>query len=649
MYLKRFLVLSLLSSFVFLIALFASNQDVDKKKFHTAQEHFAFSKKMAGPIGAGDYFLTAAHCKSCHGYDSLHYANIDSSGIDVNLYDDWQSTIMANSAKDPFWRAKVSHEILVNPGHTLELQDNCTSCHAPIGNYTSKYKGLAAHYTLGTMYVDSLGLDGVSCVSCHAVADSLSLGAVFSGRIPYDTNRTIYGPFTFPMAGPMQIATGYAPKYSAHLNASKACSPCHTLINKSVDLAGNYTGGTFVEQATYQEWLNSGYSQNGITCQKCHMPKANGGVVIVNNNQSVPYRAPYNQHIFVGGNSLMVNLLKQNKNKLGIPIADRYFDSTFTATNELLQKNTLDLVLTTDSIASDTAYFTVSLTNKAGHKFPSGYPSRRAVLQLIVKDAQQDTLFKSGIFHSDFRVSGENISYEPHRDVIRQNNQTQIYELVMGDVNQQVTTVAERAAFLLKDNRLPPLGFTSSHLSYDTTKISNDALADADFNKVNAVEGSGSDKVHFHIPRAGISGFVSISAKLYYQTLPPKWLSEMLGYSSAELDSFKMMFNAANKIPVLIDSASLLNVSLSLNKQQASTNEVLIYPSITSGRINVEVNFPNSIQSIEVFNNEGQGILQPQFQNLTQTRYVDVSASAGIYYLKIKTALGIVYKKVYKS
>ena len=38
--------------------------------------------------------------------------------------------MMANSARDPFWRAKVSHEILVNPAHSVGLQDKCTSCHA---------------------------------------------------------------------------------------------------------------------------------------------------------------------------------------------------------------------------------------------------------------------------------------------------------------------------------------------------------------------------------------------------------------------------------------------------------------------------------------------------------------------------------------
>ena len=36
-------------------------------------------------------------------------------------------------------------------------------------------------------------------------------------------------------------------------------------------------------------------------------------------------------------------------------------------------------------------------------------------------------------------------TYEPHHDVITQGDQVQIYEMVMGDVNGDVTTVLERA------------------------------------------------------------------------------------------------------------------------------------------------------------------------------------------------------------
>ena len=650
MHLKKILALSILCCLVVIMVLAASQDKDEKKLFHTTKELANFNKAASGPIGPGDYFTTSVRCKGCHGYDTLMFANVDANGVDINLYDDWQSTMMANSAKDPFWRAKVSHEILVNPGHTLELQDKCTSCHAPMGNYNSKYKGLAAHYTIGTMLGDSLGLDGVSCAGCHTIADSSILGSLFSGTIPFDTARHIYGPFTNPMAGPMQLYEGYLPTYSDHMNQSKMCSPCHTLITNSVDLAGNYTGLTFVEQATYQEWLNSTFPGDNITCQKCHMPQVTTGVVIANENQALPYRSPYSQHYFVGGNSFMVKILKQNKSQLGINIADRYFDSTIIATNYLLKQKTLGVTLLSDSVTIDTAYFKVRLVNKAGHKFPSGYPSRRAVMQFIVKDANGDTVFKSGIFNPDYTVSGENSSFEPHRNYIRQNNQTQLYEMVMGDVNSQFTTLLERATILLKDNRIPPEGFTNSHLSYDTTKISLDAINDPDFNKLNTTEGTGRDFVHFNVPVTGIMGTLTATIKVYYQAVPPKWLNEMFGNSSAEIDTFKAMYHASDKLPVLIGGDSLGNVALLTGLTQQKEAEIKIWPTMSSnGRVYVKTTGGFMVTAIEAYSSDGKIVYAETDDFSASYFFFDLPEKQGIYFIRLKIGGKIIFKKVFKQ
>jgi hypothetical protein len=198
-------------------------------------------------------------------------ANVNEAGEDVNLYDDWETSMMGLSGMDPLWRAKVSHEVAVNPGHAGELQTLCTSCHSPMGHYTAMFRN-QAHYTLNDMYNDSLGKNGVSCMSCHSIKDE-GLGTRFTGNIPYDTNNVANGPFPGPMIGPMQLYVGLIPQYAPHVSEGNFCSPCHTLISNTVDLQGNATGGTFVEQATYHEWVNSSYPQQGITCQTCHMPK----------------------------------------------------------------------------------------------------------------------------------------------------------------------------------------------------------------------------------------------------------------------------------------------------------------------------------------------------------------------------------------
>ena len=141
-------------------------------------------------------------------------------------------------------------------------------------------------------------------------------------------------------------------------------------------------------------------------------------------------------------------------------VEDGRFDSTIQATEANLMLNSVEMTVSFDSAASDTGFFRVHLQNKVGHKFPSGYPSRRAVLQFVVVDAIGDTIFKSGTFTPDARVVGENPAFETHHDFISNSDIPQIYEIVMGDVNSNFTSLLERAAVLLKDNRLPPLGFT---------------------------------------------------------------------------------------------------------------------------------------------------------------------------------------------
>ena len=263
------------------------------------------------PLDSGESFLTPTNCRGCHGYDTLGIGNVDANGNDVNLYDDWETSMMGLAGVDPLWKAKVSHEILTNPPHSDDLQTFCTSCHAPMGHFSAIYKGFP-HYLLSNLDTDALGKAGVACMGCHSIGDSL-LGSLFSGNIPYDTSRHIYGPFTAPMQGPMQLYVGLTPEFSLHMGEGRLCSSCHTLISNTVDTSGNPTGGTFVEQATFHEWENSVYPGQQIICQSCHMPQIEDPVIIANGNIALAPRSPFNLHSFAGANSFMVNLIKTNK------------------------------------------------------------------------------------------------------------------------------------------------------------------------------------------------------------------------------------------------------------------------------------------------------------------------------------------------
>lgn len=615
--------------------------------FHTPEEIEFINRHFTPPLDSGEYFSLPQNCKGCHGFDTLGLANIDLNGMDVNLYDDWETSMMALSAVDPLWRAKVSHEMLADTLEVEELQTLCTSCHAPMGHYTAMYKG-QPHYTLADLSIDSLGQSGVSCHSCHAIKDSSTLGVLFTGQIPFDTNRVAYGPFPGPFAGPMQLYVGLMPLYGPHISASKTCSPCHTLITEAVDLTGNPTGTTFVEQATYHEYLNSSHPtllQN--TCQTCHMPKIEDPIKIANGYTALQGRTPFNLHTFTGANTFMVELIKNNKVSLGVNAPDKNFDSTLKVNTALLRQQTLNQTTTFDSVANDTAYFSVRLLNKAGHKFPSGYPSRRAVLQFIAIDAAGDTLFASGLFDDTYEVKGINTTLEPHHDIITQSSQTQVYEMVMGDLNGNRTTVLKRGYAHLKDNRLPPLGFTSNHPVYDTCKIVGSALQDDDFNKVNGIEGSGQDVVHFHVPLNGYSGTLDVQAQVYYQVLPPGFLTEMRQYSTAAIDTFLNMYATANKQPVLVSGDTLTGLFIPVGLYSPSRSNLSIFPNPTHDGV-VFIGGLSGTASLRIFNTAGQEFNAALLPAGNQHR-IQLPPAPGVYYLIITRDRTRTVKKVIRK
>ncbi len=640
---KSLWVLSILLVTVLFLSNFTIKMDA-ASPFHTPEELLLLNQQLLTPIGPGEYFQTSSSCKGCHGFDTLGLSNVDENGMDVNLFDHWESSMMAFSAKDPLWRAKVSHEILINPNIALELQTNCTSCHAPMGHYTAIYGG-ATSYTIADLVNDSLGLDGVSCTGCHTIGPDA--GSTFSGITAYDTTRLIYGPYTAPFTGPMQLYEGYTPVYSPHMDNSAVCASCHTLVSETVDLAGNFTGGIFIEQATYHEYLNSNFPANNIQCQTCHMPQITDPIIIANGYSSLQGRTPFNQHVFAGANSFMLNIIKNNKTSLGIDVPDEHIDSTIAATLRLLQQQSVDFELISDSIISDTAYYHVWIKNKAGHKFPSGYPSRRAVLQLVMTDNVNDTVFQSGIFDQEFRVVGESSQFEMHHNVISQNNVSQIYEIVMGDVNSQFTSVLQRGAILLKDNRLPPEGFTTTAPMYDTVSISADAVADADFNKTNGVEGSGSDFIYFRIPVSGLSGTIKTTARLFYQAVPPKWLDEMFALNSAPIDTFRTMFLGADQNPVLVASDSLTDVLSGIGNISGSKNLIRIWPTLVKDEvINFETSNYKGAELIEVYNSAGALVFTRQFSQPSKKEKLILPLKQGTYFIKVKSGNVSEVKKV---
>ena len=108
--------------------------------------------------------------------------------------------------------------------------------------------------------------------------------------------------------------------------------------------------------------------------------------------------------------------------------------------------------------------FEVGVHNLTGHKFPTGYPARRAWLHVRVLDDDGGPLFESGALSSDGAIVGNDNdadprAFEAHYETIDRDDQVEIYESILGDADSRPTTGLLSAVKYLKDNRLLPRGF----------------------------------------------------------------------------------------------------------------------------------------------------------------------------------------------
>ena len=545
------------------------------------------------PDTSNALFTGSGICAGCHGHDVAQLANVSEAGEDVNPTDQWQSSLMANSAKDPFWRAKVVHEVALNPDHQLELEDKCTSCHAPLGHFNAHHLG-QEHYAMAQLFQDSLALDGVSCVACHQQASTV--GNAFSGELAFDS-LTIYGPYGAGkddaplLQAPMQLYTPYENiMYGAHLDGSEACAGCHSLVTQTADMEGNLTGQDYIEQATYHEWLNSSYADDGDTptdCQDCHMPEVSGGVVIASGQASLGPRAPFKKHILVGGNAQMLEIMRDNTEALGLSASVAQFDSTIAWTRDVLRNETVELSVQDASWVDGLGSVAVEVVNKTGHKFPSGYPARRAWIEVVAHQGE-DTLWHNGRWSPGGFLHGVDegglAEYEPHYTTIDAEDQVQVYELVAVDVTGTPTNVLERAASSAKDNRLLPLGFSDDHEVYDTTRVEGLALYDLEF----AFESElGLDRLTYDMTASPSTDLpVVMDVRVWYQSMPPRWVAPMFDIQDSTIQAFQALFEAQGAAPELVAETSVSVPVVSSVSEQARHGQAFPNPTV-DGRVTV--------------------------------------------------------------
>jgi hypothetical protein len=203
----------------------------------------------------------------------------------------------------------------------------------------------------------------------------------------------------------------------------------------------------------------------------------------------------------------------------------------------------------------------VTVTNKVGHRFPSGVGFRRAFIEFVVLNTssldpntkQPRIIWASGATNKtgfiidndgnvlDTEYIGTNRNKkgpgQPHfwgtNRPITSSKQVQIYEELVKDSEGNYTTSFIRRDEIPKDNRLLPKGWTRQgpapkSFSGDflhSTFAEGDALNDPMYNN-----GSGKSVVLYEIPLSQLRNVnlsnLSVRATLYYQSIPPYYLTQ---------------------------------------------------------------------------------------------------------------------------
>lgn len=525
----------------------------------SAQQVHGMDIKVAQQL----FFQTSDKCMSCH--NNL----ISPAGKDVSFGIDWRASMMANSARDPYWHAAVRREIMDHPQSQSFIENECSTCHMPMAHYRATTNGqqsevfanLPANQTVTQQNL--LAIDGVSCTTCHQITDeNFGERESFVGGFVIDTlapmgQRVIYGPYPVDAGRStiMHSSSGFQQKESRHIQQSEMCATCHTLYTHTLDNEGTVIG-ELPEQVPYLEWRHSNFV-NDQSCQSCHMPEIKGSMPI-SSVWGQP-RENVSRHTFQGANFFMMSILNRYRNELGVQALPQEMDAAINRTVDHLQTKSAQLSILNAEITDNQAVIDVAIENLAGHKLPTAYPSRRTWIHFMLKDQNGNILFESGAVNTDGSITGNDNDenedrYEQHYTEITNEDQVQIYEVIMVDPDDNVTTGLLTGLRFIKDNRILPQGFDKS-TAEDDIAVQGRANKDADFL-------GGTDRIRYRIDLKTIEteNPLQITAELYYQPIAYRWAQNLDTYDASETNRFVDYYNSMseNSSVILTGSTAII-------------------------------------------------------------------------------------------
>jgi hypothetical protein len=327
--------------------------------------------------------------------------------------------------------------------------------------------------------VDPLYVPGVSPPEDEAIIDDL----ILAGNLPLElgSGRIVYDPETKVRRGPrdgVNHPQGATAIFSPFHITSFFCGQCHDVSNPAFsrqpdgtylpnDLDARHPtmnkADMFPVERTYSEWTQSQFASTGVdldgrfggnltglisSCQDCHMPDQTGPGC--RNSGTVRDDAP--QHAMNGGNTWVLDAVRSL-----YPDSETGLNNTIAQSANARVAALLDQASDLDLRQEDNNLI-VKITNYTGHKLPTGYPEgRRMWINVKFFDIADQLILEHG-------------AYDPVTAHLTTSD-TKVYEAKLGidDTVAGLTGIPAGESFhfainnvWLKDNRIPPIGFTNA-------------------------------------------------------------------------------------------------------------------------------------------------------------------------------------------
>ncbi|HSK38916.1 MAG TPA: FlgD immunoglobulin-like domain containing protein, partial [Arenibaculum sp.] len=609
-----------------------------------------FHQPGTQPFGGGP-FNDHNNCGTCHaGYNQATEPGFAFEG-----------SMMGQAARDPLFFACLA----IAEQDAPSSGDLCLRCHTPFGWMSGR-----SNPTSGTQLI-ALDRDGVACDFCHRAvdpdykngvspfADQAVLAALdevpdnySNGQYVVDPDQRKRGPFADAVA-----PHAFLPS-PVHRTA-EFCGTCHDVSNPVFNRVSgaDYAPGPLDQAATsfesddilplertYSEWKNSafpggvyapefaGARPDGIVgiCQDCHMSDVVGKGC---NDPAAPNRPDLPFHDMTGGNSWLPTVIAAQYP--GETNATALAAASSRAVALLQKAAVIDLVLAAegDSFRAD-----VTVTNRSGHKLPTGYPEgRRMWLHLVAKDAQGNIVYESG-------------AYDPATGILNHDANLVAYEIKLGISPGLGGAIGlpsgESFHFALndtvvKDNRIPPQGFLNA-----TFDVFGGKPVDPTKPAPRYADGQNWDLSTFHLPPSARSA----TATLRYQTTSKEYV-EFLRDENTTNSAGQLMYDlwAANgrsaPVAMAADSAA---IDVSGVPDPGALRVLALSPlqNPFRDRLDLRLDLPGPAPiTLEIYDVNGRrlaetsyGILGGGSHRLTWDGMTSGGrdASAGIYWVRVK-------------